>query len=82
MPSLQVRDVPQEIYRRLQEMARKEHRSLSQQAIVALEKALGMEEDPKSRRRKLVYQIQMSRLNFPVKDLKDPVDLIREDRDR
>ena len=82
MPSLQVRDVPEDIYRRLQKMAHEEHRSLSQQAIVTLKKALDVVEDPKSRRRRLMDQIRMSRLNFPVKDLEDPVDLIREDRDR
>jgi len=82
MPSLQVRDVPEDIYRRLQEMARKEHRSLSQQAIVTLQRSLGVEENPKSRRKKLMDQIRMARLNLPVDDLRNPVDLIREDRDR
>ena len=36
MPSLQIRDVPEELYEALSLRARAEHRSLAQQAIVEL----------------------------------------------
>ncbi|HQU71848.1 MAG TPA: argininosuccinate lyase, partial [Calditrichia bacterium] len=38
MPSLQVRDLPDHLYQKLKDMAAAEHRSISQQAIVMLEK--------------------------------------------
>ena len=40
MPALQVRDCPIEIYEALQARAAKEHRSMAQQTIVALEEHL------------------------------------------
>jgi plasmid stability protein len=40
MPSLQVRELPENIYRLLQENAAKEHRSLAQEAVVTLAKSL------------------------------------------
>ena len=40
MPALQIRDLPEATYRKLVERARREHRSLSQQATVLLERAL------------------------------------------
>ena len=43
MPSIQVRDLPEQIYRKLKINAKKDHRSLSQQAIVTLKKGLGID---------------------------------------
>ena len=37
MPALQVRDLPQSLYDELQQRAMREHRSMAQQTIVALE---------------------------------------------
>jgi len=34
MPTLQVRDLPEDIYIQLNDLAEKEHRSLTQEAIV------------------------------------------------
>ena len=82
MPSLQVRDLPEQIYRKLQINAQKDHRSLSQQAIVALKKGLDIDENPKERRRILVEQILSRRVLIDSDKLDDPVNLIREDRDR
>jgi hypothetical protein len=42
MPSLQVRDLPEAIYRKLLNEAEKEHRSLAQQAIAVLAIGLGV----------------------------------------
>ncbi len=82
MPSLQVRDLPEQIYRKLQINAQKDHRSLSQQAIVTLKKGLDIDENPKERRRILVDQILSRRVLIDSDKLDDPVNLIREDRDR
>ncbi|MBW2090287.1 MAG: hypothetical protein JRI37_15155 [Deltaproteobacteria bacterium] len=82
MPSIQVRDLPELIYRKLQINAKKDHRSLSQQAIVTLKKGLDIDENPKERRRILVDQILSRRVLIDSDKLDDPTSLIREDRDR
>jgi hypothetical protein len=82
MPSLQVRELPEPIYRKLLTEAEKEHRSLAQQAIAVLARGLGVAEDAKERRRRVLEQMH----RFPVKQIGkkvlNPVDLIREDRNR
>ena len=82
MPSIQVRDLPEQIYRKLRINAQKDHRSLSQQAIVTLKKGLSIDENHKERRRILVDQIMSRRVAFDIAKLENPVNLIREDRDR
>ena len=82
MPSIQVRDLPEQIYNKIKNNAQKDHRSLSQQAIVTLKKGLGIDENPKKRRRILVDQIMSRRVAFDIAKLENPVNLIREDRDR
>lgn len=82
MPSIQVRDLPEQIYRKLQINAKKDHRSLSQQAIVTLKKGLGINDNPKERRRILVDQILSMRVFIDSDQLDDPTNFIREDRDR
>jgi plasmid stability protein len=82
MPSIQVRDLPEQIYSKIKNNAQKEHRSLSQQAIVTLKKGLGIDENHKERRRILVDQIMSRRVAFDIAKLENPVNLIREDRDR
>ena len=82
MPSIQVRDLPEQIYRKLQINAKKDHRSLSRQAIVTLKKGLGINDNPKERRRIFVDQILSKRLFVDSDQLDDPTNFIREDRDR
>ena len=82
MPSLQVRELPEPIYRRLQEEARKEHRSFAQQAIVTLAKGLGINENPKKRRASILRDIMENPVTSKADDLIDPVSLVREDRER
>ena len=82
MPSIQVRDLPEHIYLKLQINAKKDHRSLSQQAIVTLKKGLDIDGNPKERRRILVDQILSRRILIDSDKLEDPANLIREDRDR
>ena len=81
MPTLQVRDVPDHIYRRLADLAEKERRSLAQQTLVILAKGLEVEIDPKARRRAALENAK--RLNLGRgKSLPDFVKMIREDRER
>jgi hypothetical protein len=81
MPTLQVRDVPEHIYRRLAELAENERRSLAQQAVAVLAKGLDVEVDPKARRRKVLDEAKRLDLGRG-KSLPDFVKLIREDRER
>ena len=82
VPSIQVRDLPEQIYNKIKNNAQKDHRSLSQQAIVTLKKGLGIDENHKERRRILIDQIMSRRVTFDIAKLENPVNLIREDRDR
>ena len=82
MPSIQIRDLPEQIYSKIKKNAQKDHRSLSQQAVVTLKKGLCIDEDHKERRRILVDQIMSRRVAFDIAKLENPVNLIREDRDR
>ena len=82
MPSLQVRKLPDPIYRKLADEAEREHRSLSQQAIVVLARGLGISQDPKERRRQLLERILTRPVKWEGRRIPNPVDLIREDRDR
>jgi hypothetical protein len=80
MPLIQVRDVPEHIYRRLVEQAGRERRSLAQQVVTVLARGLEVEQSPKARRKLILDEI---RARGPIGlDLPDPVRLIREDRER
>jgi hypothetical protein len=78
MPAIQVRDVPEEIYRSLTEEAKRERRSLSQQIVVTLARGLEMHPDAQSRRRALFEEIRKHPIKLPL----DPVALVRQDRNR
>jgi plasmid stability protein len=80
MPTLQVRDLPDEIYTQLSYLAEKEHRSLSQETIVLLKEGILSKVGNKERRKKLLEQNTV--INIIGNELPDPVDLIREDRER
>jgi plasmid stability protein len=80
MPTLQVRDLPEEIYSQLSYLAEKENRSLTQEAIVLLREGIEAKIGNKERRRKILEK--MDSLNIDGRNLPDPVSLIREDRER
>lgn len=82
MPSLQVRELPDPIYRKLVAEAEKEHRSLAQQAVAVLARGLGVTDDARERRRRILDQVQKAPIKGAGKKLPNPVDLVREDRDR
>jgi hypothetical protein len=81
MPLLQVRDVPEDIYRKLAQTAKSEHRSIAQQTMVLLKKALDFKQDRVSRRKAVIERIRIAGLG-KGKRFTDPAILIREDRDR
>ncbi len=81
MPLLQVRDCPEDIYRKISFAAKKQNRTIAQQTIVLLEKSLGQEEPNIERRRLLLEKINSREIADSVKKI-DAVALIREDRAR
>jgi hypothetical protein len=81
MPLLQIRDLPEPLYRKLAEQAAQQHRSLSQQAIAVLEKGLEVDADPRARRREVLRKAALID-GSQTRNLPDPVKLIREDRNR
>ena len=80
MPSLQVRELPENIYRTLQEKAKREHRSLAQEAVVTLARGLETTVSNKNRRAELLHSISINPCIDPSVSHTDPVKLIREDR--
>ena len=81
MPLLQVRECPEDIYRKITLVAKNENRTISQQVVVLLEKSLGQKESNIERRKHLLAKIESRNISKAIKDI-DAVALIREDRDR
>ena len=80
MPTLQVRDLPEDIYTQINYLAEKEHRSLAQETIVLLKEGITKKLKNKERRRKILEEI--SNLDIDGNQYPDPVELLREDRER
>lgn len=81
MPSLQIRDLPEDVYEALAFRAEVEHRSLSQQAIVELRRI--PELTARERRLGILKELKNSIETEPPRRLSPaPEDLIREDRER
>ena len=80
MPTLQVRDLPDDVYIKLSMVASEENRSLAQQTIVLLKESLGLHTNNKSRRKALIEKIEAK--EYPDAKNIDVVELIREDRER
>jgi plasmid stability protein len=82
MPNLTVRKIPKEVYKRLKESARQNHRSLNAEVLALLE-----DEDAWKLRRlrikAVLPELDKARDEFAREygTLTDSVDLIREDRD-
>jgi predicted nuclease of restriction endonuclease-like RecB superfamily len=81
MPLLQVRDCPEDIYKKITIVARKQNRTIAQQVVVLLEKSLGQEEPNIERRKQLLNKIKSFEIPKEVKEI-DGVAFIREDRSR
>lgn len=80
MPTLQVRNVPEDVYIQLNYLAEREHRNLAQETIVLLKEGMDIKVGNKERRKRLLEKIKM--LDIDGNDATDPVLFIREDRDR
>ncbi len=81
MPLLQVRDCPEDIYKKVALAAKRKNRTIAQQIVVLLEKSLGQEQPNIERRKQLLEKIKTRQIPDEVKKI-DAVALIREDRDR
>ena len=81
MPTLQVRELPEDVYHKLQRLAEAENRSLAQETIVLLRKALGIEGSHVERRRAILAMLQTHHPPKIPASL-SAEQLIREDRDR
>ncbi|HYN79570.1 MAG TPA: hypothetical protein VES73_17450 [Lamprocystis sp. (in: g-proteobacteria)] len=80
MPSLQVRELPDDVYQALSLRAEREHRSLAQQAVVDLRRVV--DTDAAARRRRVLAAVR-AELNQDASGIfQDPEALIREDRAR
>ncbi len=80
MPTLQVRDLPEDVYNRLSMIAKEENRSIAQQTIVLLKEGLGLPANNKLRRQALLEMIRKK--TYPDTSAVDEVAWIREDRER
>ena len=81
MPLLQVRECPEDVYKKIVMVAKKQNRTIAQQVVVLLEKGLGQEESNIERRKQILNRIESRNISEKVKAI-DAVALIREDRDR
>ena len=80
MPSLQIRDLPDDLYQALSFRAQQQHRSLAQQAVVELPR---IPELTAGERRKGVIAHIRATLHKPGGPLTpSPEALVREDRER
>ena len=82
MPTLQIRNLPEHIYQKIVELAEAKRRSIAQETIILLEKALESVERGKKRRKKLLTQIKQENKDSGNLHVPDPVPLIRGDRER
>jgi plasmid stability protein len=81
MATLQVRELPDDVYQRLRALAAAENRSVAQETVVLLREALQNGVDAKERRKALLKQLQ--NVDLPQKSsLETPEAIIREDRQR
>ena len=82
MATLQIRRLDDALYRVLQDAARRERRSLAQQAAATLEQALRAGRDDRARRAALLAEIDGVGEDAWPADLPSAAELVREDRER
>ncbi len=81
MPLLQVRNCPEELYREIAKVARREHRSIAQQVVVLLQSSLQVDIENCDRRVRLLDRVLSQSIPEAARSV-DIVTMIREDRDR
>ena len=81
MPSLQIRDLPDAIYRVLSLKARRERRSLARQAVIELERM--SEVEARNHRLEALRDLRERILREGEKAVsRSPAEIVREDRDQ
>lgn len=81
MRSLQIRDLPDEVYEALASRAKAEHRSLAQQAVVELRRI--PELTARERRLEILKDLKKRIGTEPAHPFsRSPEELVREDRER
>ena len=81
MPSLQIRDLPDAIYRVLSLKARRERRSLARQAVIELERMSDIE--VRNRRLEALSDLrERIRREGETQVSRSPAEIVREDRER
>ena len=81
MPLLQVRSCPDDVFDRIGQLARAEHRSIPAQTIVLLKQALNLAEPNRARRQQVLAVADQLRTTIPA-NIPDPAIFVRADRDR
>jgi hypothetical protein len=81
MPSLQIRHLPDHLYDALCQAAKAEHRSLTQQAIVQLERSFAVF-SPRQARRHEILDALVTQPPLDWTAAPDPADVVRADRQR
>jgi plasmid stability protein len=80
MPGLYVRNVPEDLYQRIQESANTHKRSISAEVIHLLQLAV-REEEARSSQARLLLETRANRMS-PLVGTPDSVAMLREDRAR
>ena len=80
MPSLYIRNLPDDVYQALALRAEREHRSLAQQAVIDLRRVLRLA--GLDRRRQVVEQIREDLQRHAGPLVPTPEELLRADRER
>jgi len=80
MPTLHVRDVPDELYERIRERAQQESRSITAEVVQLLQRALA---DENQEQGQVLQRIRRRRFFRPVDaNAPDSASLLRQDRQR
>ena len=82
MPSLQIRDLPEELYKALKGKAEKERRSIAQQAVVSLSEALQLDINYKENRKDYLKKLKLKLASRKHLEDVNPNLWIVEDRKR
>jgi antitoxin FitA len=80
MKTLYVRNMPDDLYRRIHTLAKVDNRSLNEQAIILLEQAVEAEER-RVEQTKVLNSVQRRRFKAP-KNAPSSLELLRKDRGR
>jgi len=80
MPLLQARDFPEDIYKEISYIARRQNRTIAQEVITLIKKGLGAETTNRERRRLVFERIKARDVPPEVKAI-DSAALIREMRE-